>query len=173
MRIDEVRQLYAFNRWATARILEAVAALSDEQVRRDMGNSFPSIRDTLVHIMSAEWVWLSRWQGTSPTAMPDGWGQLGLDELVRVWGRLDEELETFVAQLVEADLDRSVTYRNLAGDPFVSPLAEMLRHVVNHSSYHRGQVTTMLRQLGAAAPSTDLILYCRLEAERDLPLAEP
>lgn len=172
MRIDEVRQLYAFNRWATQRILEAVAALSDEQFRRDMGSSFPSIRDTLVHIMSAEWVWLSRWQGTSPSAMPDGWAQLGLDDLVPVWAHLDDALQAFVAQLADTDLDRSVSYRNLAGDPFVSPLSQMLRHVVNHSSYHRGQVTTMLRQLGAAAPSIDLILYYRLEAERDLPLAE-
>jgi uncharacterized damage-inducible protein DinB len=173
MRVDEVRQLYAFNRWATLRMLDAVAALSDEQFRRDMGNSFPSIRDTLVHIMSGEWVWLSRWQGTSPTAMPAGWGQLGLDDLVSEWARLDDALQAFVAQLAEPDLDRSVSFRNLAGDPLVSTLSQMLRHVVNHSSYHRGQVTTMLRQLGASAPSTDLILYYRLEAERDLPLAEP
>lgn len=163
MRTDEFRTLYAYNRWATQRVLGAVSKLSDEAFRSDMGNSFPSIRDTLVHMMSAEWVWLSRWQGTSPTAMPEQWKELDLSNLQQAWTRLDDALQGFVARLQEAELDRPLSYHDMAGTAHVSTLAQMLRHVVNHSSYHRGQVTTMLRQLGMAAAATDLILYYRLE----------
>lgn len=160
-RIEEFRELYAFNRWANQRILEAVAALSTEQLVRDMGSSFPSIRATLVHIMSAEWAWLSRWNGVSPSAMPDEWKALDLAALDRQWAELDDRLQGFVRRLGGPGLDRLVSYRNLAGDPFTTPLSQMLRHVVNHSTYHRGQVTTMLRQMGASAPATDLIAFYR------------
>lgn len=165
MRSNEIQQLYAYNRWATERLLDAVSTLSEEQFRRDMGSSFPSIHDTLVHIMSAEWVWLSRWQGTSPTAMPEVWKELSLDQMTEEWKRLDGAVQGHIASLGEADLDRSVSYRNIAGEPHASTLGQMLRHVMNHSTYHRGQVITMLRQLGVAAPSTDLILYYRTQLE--------
>lgn len=158
---DEFKQLFAYNRWATERMLDAASALTAEQLTRDMGNSFPSVRDTLVHIMSAEWVWLSRWQGVSPTSMPEPWRQYDLDEVKREWAALADELRTFIGKLREPDLERTISYRNIAGEPFTTPLSQMLRHVVNHSSYHRGQITTMLRQLGAAAPATDLIVYYR------------
>lgn len=159
MRIKEIRELYGYNRWATERILEAASSLSEEQFRRDMGSSYASVRDTLVHILTAEWAWLSRWQGVSPTAVPEQWQQLGLDELRDSWAQLDRALQEFVGGLAESDLDEPMSYRTIAGDARVSTLAQMLRHVVNHSSYHRGQVITMLRQHGAVAPATDLILY--------------
>jgi uncharacterized damage-inducible protein DinB len=163
MRIDEITQLYAYNRWATDRVLEAVSALSPDQFRQDMGSSFPSIRDTLVHIMSAEWVWLSRLQGSSPAAMPESWKEMNLDHVEREWAQLDRAIRDLVGRLNESELDQPVSYRNIAGEPQISTRAQILRHVVNHSSYHRGQVTTMLRQLGVAATSTDLILYYRTE----------
>jgi uncharacterized damage-inducible protein DinB/ketosteroid isomerase-like protein len=165
-RVEEFRQLYAFNRWATERVLEAAARLPPDQLLRDMGSSFPSIRDTLVHIMSAEWVWLSRWRGSSPAAMPEGWKDLGLTGIADEWTELDRQLRRFVETLDASELDRIVSYRNLSGDAFRTPLSQMLRHVVNHSSYHRGQVATLLRQLGARAPATDLIAFYREEANR-------
>lgn len=160
-RSQEIVQLFAFNQWARERLLGAVAALSDEQFTRDLGSSYPSVRATLVHIMSAEWVWLSRWNGISPTAMPAEWQSWDLAQIEAGWAALDAQLRSFVARLTGADLDRPVAYRSLGGDPFTSTLGQMLRHVVNHSTYHRGQVTTMLRQLGMPAPATDLILFYR------------
>jgi uncharacterized damage-inducible protein DinB len=115
--------------------------------------------------MSAEWVWLSRWTGSSPTAVPAEWKECGLARIEDDWAVLDGELQRFVGALGDADLDRMVSYRDTAGTPFTTPLSQMLRHVVNHSSYHRGQVVTMLRQLGAAAPATDLIVFCRSRSE--------
>ncbi|HSJ13022.1 MAG TPA: DinB family protein [Longimicrobiales bacterium] len=162
-RVEELRELYGFNRWANERLLEAVVTLTEAQLERDLGSSFPSIRDTLVHIMSAEWVWLQRWRGASPDAMPAEWTSLALPGIRDAWGALDQDLQAFLSGLQDSDLDRVISYRNLAGEPFASGLGRMLRHVVNHSTYHRGQVTTMLRQLGAAAPATDLIVYYRSE----------
>lgn len=163
-RTDEFRELFAYNRWANEAILNAAATLTEEEFVRDMGSSFPSVRDTLVHVMSAEWVWLSRWRGISPTAMPEAWKTFGLPEVRAQWNELDAALRAFVDALAEKDLDAPVAYRNLAGDSFTEPLAQLLRHVVNHSTYHRGQVTTMFRQLGHQPPATDLIRFYRASA---------
>jgi uncharacterized damage-inducible protein DinB len=167
-RIEEIRQLYAYNRWATEQHLQSVSHLSDERFRQDMGSSFASIRDTLVHIMSAEWVWLCRLQGTSPPGMPEAWKSLGLDEIARGWEEIDRSLQELVGRLEETVLDQPISYRNTAGQDFVSTRGQILRHVVNHSSYHRGQIVTMLRQLGAAAPATDLIAYYRAQLQAPL-----
>ena len=163
--MSEFQSLFAFNRWANERMLDASRALSDEQLVQDTGSSFPSVRDTLVHVMSAEWVWLARWKGMSPTAMPEPWKTLMLGDIEREWSAFDAELQQFVRSLRDSDLERTVSYRNLAGEPFTTPLSQMMRHVVNHGSYHRGQITTMLRQLGAAAPTTDLIVWYRLQPQ--------
>ena len=160
-RADEVRELIAFTRWANEQMLDAVAPLSADEIIRDMRNSFPSIRDTLVHVMSAEWVWLSRLEGTSPAAMPAEWKTYDRAQIRAEWRRIAAGLERFVAALADADLDRVVDYRNTQGQPFTSNVGQIVRHLVNHSTYHRGQVTTMLRQLEAKPPTTDLIHYDR------------
>jgi len=158
--VEEIRELYAYNRWANARILGAAAALDPAAFARDMGSSFPSVRDTLVHILAAEWVWLSRWQGTSPIGLPT-WDLSTCDEVRERWAEVEREQQAFIARLTDADIRRSMAYRDTRGRAWENELGQMLRHVVNHSSYHRGQVITMLRQLGAETVATDLIRYYR------------
>ena len=160
-RSDEIRDLYAFNRWANARMRQAVSALTDEEFTRDMKNSFPSIRDTWLHVMSSEWVWLARWLGTSPRSMPAEWKEYGRKQIVDEWQALETAQLAYVNKLTEPELDRIVRYTNFAGQEYAQPLWHLLRHMVNHSTYHRGQITTMLRQLGRDAVSTDLVLYFR------------
>jgi uncharacterized damage-inducible protein DinB len=158
----DLQTLLDFNYWARDRVLEAVRTLDAQQYTRDLGNSFPSIRDTLVHIYSAEWVWYSRWQGTSPTSrltvdqFPD------LDTLEPAWKSLETDIRAFVAGLGDEGLARDVDYKLLSGQPGRSAYWQMVQHMVNHGSYHRGQITTMLRQIGAKPPqSTDLITFYR------------
>jgi uncharacterized damage-inducible protein DinB len=160
-RTAEIQELYAFNRWANARIRGVVALVSDEEFGRDLKSSYPSLRDTWLHIMGAEWIWLARWLGTSPIARPVEWLSYTRGEIEIEWGAVETAQRTFIEQLTDVDLDRMVTYRTLSGDEYTNPLWQLLRHVVNHSSYHRGQITTMLRQLGHDAVSTDLVLYFR------------
>ncbi|MGH7474909.1 MAG: DinB family protein [Longimicrobiales bacterium] len=163
-RLEEIRQLYAYNRWANAEILTAGCALPADAYARDLGSSFPSVRDTLVHILGAEWVWLCRWQGSSPRSLPEDWAASTQQELTARWAQVEADQTHFLAGLTEQRLDDVIAYTNFAGTALESPLWQMLRHVVNHSTYHRGQVVTMLRQLGFAPPSTDLIHYHRESA---------
>lgn len=159
--IDEIRELYAYDRWANRLILDAASELGADELERDLGSSFSSVRETLAHILAAEWVWLERWRGRSPEAVPDSWNLGTLDELLTKWAEVEDDQAVLLSEMSEADLLRRVAYRNTKGEPFEQPMWQMLRHVVNHSTYHRGQVVTMLRQLGADAPSTDLILFYR------------
>lgn len=169
--IDEIRRLYAYNRWANHRILDAAGKLDPESWTVDLGSSFPSIQATLAHILAAEWIWLSRWQGTSPTGLPPSWNLSTLEEIRARWADVENAREELLAALTDEDLDKAIAYRNLKGEPLMNTMGEMLRHVVNHSTYHRGQVVTMLRQIGAEAPSTDLILFYREQGAATEPRA--
>jgi uncharacterized damage-inducible protein DinB len=159
--LKEIQELFEYNRWANQRILDATSKLSPKEFNRDLRNSFPSIKDTLVHILSAEWIWLTRWQGASPTGIPDSWKLTTHEAIRKQWLEVERDQSAFVSGLTNDSLNRVISYRNTAGQPFANPLWQMMRHVVNHSSYHRGQVTTMLRQLDAEAVATDLILFYR------------
>jgi uncharacterized damage-inducible protein DinB len=157
--VEDITKLFAYNRWANARTLEPVSALTPEEFGRTLGGSFPSVRETLAHIYSAEWIWLERWLGRSPRGLPPAQEVPTLDVLGRKWGAVEEACRSFVADLTPQRLDEIVRYVNVKGETREYPLHEMLVHVVNHSSYHRGQAATMLRQLGKAPLSTDYLVF--------------
>ena len=159
-RLEEARDLFAYHRWANGHVLDATAKLGQGQLEKDLGNSFGSIRGTLAHVLGADWVWLSRWQGESPAAFPD-WDMATHDRLRDRWREVEGSQKAFLDGLEEPDVDRLITYRLFSGKTFSNRLGEIFRHVVNHATYHRGQVVTMLRQLGVEPPHTDLILYYR------------
>jgi uncharacterized damage-inducible protein DinB len=164
MDISELQMLYAYNRWANDRILRALEPLTDEQLGRDLGGSFGSLAATLVHLVGAEWVWMERFRGRSPQRFEDA---SRYHSVAAVRTRLSEIEQDYIAYLVTltpADLDRHVAYTNFSGQSFSNPLGWLLRHVVNHASYHRGQITFMLRQLGVPVVSTDLIVFVREQA---------
>lgn len=161
MNPDYLNQLLDFHYWARDRVLTAVEAISAGQYGQPMGNSFTSIRDTLNHIYAAEWIWYSRWNGVSPTAFPT-------DEIPDVaalrgrWSDMERKVRAHLAAAGDTGLKHVIEYKLMSGKEAASPLWQMVAHVVNHATYHRGQVTTMLRQLGAApAQSTDMITYFR------------
>lgn len=162
MTTGEVRQLFAYDAWANGLVFEAAAALSEERAGHPLASSFPSVVATLAHVVGAEWVWMRRWLGDSPVGFPEWVATPVLDDLRARLSAVEREREAFVAGLSDADLGRVVAYRDLAGRPFAEPLDGLIRHVVNHSTYHRGQVATQLRQLGVTPPGTDLIVFLRL-----------
>jgi uncharacterized damage-inducible protein DinB len=159
---NEAATLVDYHYWALDRVLTAAEGLSADDYSRDLGSSFRSVRDTLVHTYSAEWIWYSRWMGESPSGMLDPGTFPDLSSLRQAWTAHESKVRGLVGGLDQQGLDRTYDYRLMNGDPGRSIFWQMLQHVVNHASYHRGQVTTMLRQLGAAAPpSQDLIRYYR------------
>jgi uncharacterized damage-inducible protein DinB len=162
MNLQDLRTLLDYHYWARDRMFEALEPLAPEQVDRDMGSSFKSIRDTVTHLYAAEWAWYSRWQGTSPDKLlpADMFPDLAAVRLA--WTDLEAKIRAYLEQLGEANVTQVIEYKLLSGQPGASPFWQMLQHVVNHASYHRGQVTTMLRQLGAQpAKSLDMIAFYR------------
>jgi uncharacterized damage-inducible protein DinB len=159
MDVKEIKQLFDYSEWANAQVLDAAARLTAEEFTRDLGNSFPSVRDTLAHVLFAEWVWLRRWLGESPRAWKGESQFADVASLRAELAEVAQERAQLLDTLADDALARVVAYTNTKGEEWRYTLGSMMRHVVNHSTYHRGQVTTMLRQLGAHAPSTDLLLY--------------
>ena len=160
---DEFRFLYNYTRWADDCALEAAAKLAPDQWTKDLGSSLKSVRDTLVHLLSGQWMWLQRWKGSSPQAM---WNASEYGDAAALGKRRDELLldqANFLSGLTEDSLGKDVKYSNTKGQAFSYPLWQLMLHVVNHSSYHRGQVTTLIRQLGAAPASCDLVQFCGLK----------
>jgi uncharacterized damage-inducible protein DinB len=160
MTLDDARALYAYNAWAHARTFAAVRALPAGAADAPAPSSFPTIRATLAHLAGAEWIWLQRWLGTSPGGPPP-WHGGTLAELEAAVGEIATVRDAFFATLTDADLARPCTYRTLAGAEFTTVLGGLLQHVVNHGTYHRGQIATQMRHLGHAPPAIDLVLYLR------------
>jgi uncharacterized damage-inducible protein DinB len=159
--MTEMTELFEYDRWANRRMLEATGNLTANELNRDLGSSFPTVRATLAHILSSEWIWLRRWTGSSPTAIPEGWDLSTHASIVWHWREVEDEIAAFVAGLDQPRLEAPLRYRTTRGDEYTAPLRQLMRHMINHSTYHRGQITTMLRQLGSPAPSTDLVLFYR------------
>jgi uncharacterized damage-inducible protein DinB len=163
---EEVSRLFAYNRWANGRTLEPVSELTVEEFNRKLGGSFPSVRETLAHIYAAEWIWLERWNGRSPRGLSSEQEVPTLEALKEKWSLVEEECRDLVGGLTKARMAEIVSYVNVKGESWSYPLGEMLTHLVNHSTYHRGQVATMLRQLGKKPLSTDYLVFLDASARR-------
>jgi uncharacterized damage-inducible protein DinB len=159
MTVDLVRTLYRYNAWATARIFQAATPLSAAELAAPSGASFSSVRETLVHIMAAQWIWLARWKGTSPTTFLDAREFPDLASLRARWDELEAETQRFVETLTDSDLSRVVEYRNTRGERWAYPLWQQVVHQVNHATYHRGEVAATLTQLGHSPGDLDLLIY--------------
>jgi uncharacterized damage-inducible protein DinB len=162
MNVQDLQTMLDYHYWARDRALDALEPLTPEQYNRDLGSSFKSIRETATHLYAAEWAWHSRWHGESPTAMLTADQFPDLPSLRAAWVEHEQKMRALVGSLDDAGVNRVVEYKLLSGQPGASPTWQMVQHVVNHASYHRGQLTTMLRQLGAQpAKSMDIIAFYR------------
>ena len=171
MNVADVRTLFAYNRWATERLLDAARSLDRAELTRDFGVSYRSVRGTLVHTLWSEWIWWRRWAGESPRQrfaeddFPDVPG------MAARWGEIHDGQRDFVLGLTERRLASRIAYENLEGERWEYRLDHMIQHVVNHSSYHRGQVVSLLRQLGRTPPTTDLLDFFDLTPPSSISLA--
>ena len=157
----EMRELFAFNAWANHRVRGAVEALTIEQFTKPLGASFGSVRDTLAHICGVEWLWLERLQGRSPGSLPETKQYADLASLRAIWTDTEKHWLEYVSRLDQSELDEQVDYKTLSFGASRDPRWQIMQHVVNHGTYHRGQVAAMLRQLGAKGVATDLIAFYR------------
>lgn len=166
MNKDDIQLLFEYDRWANHRVLQAASALSAEQFTRDLGGSFRSVRDALLHIIGGEWGWLSYWNAPShdasfladlwdrhhalfePTAFPDV-------AAVRVkWAEIEKEQTEFISGLTDEALRKMLPIRKTH-----LSLAHLMQHLANHSTYHRGQIALMMRQLESKPVATDFHVF--------------
>jgi uncharacterized damage-inducible protein DinB len=167
MNKQDVEYLNDYNRWANRRILQAASKVTPEQFTRDLQSSHRSLRDTLAHVLAAEWIWLERWKGNSPGSLLNPTAFQTIKSLESRWGELERDYVEFVSGLTDELLEKVISYRNTKGEVWAYPLGQMLQHVMNHSTYHRGQVTTLLRQLGAEVQPLDLLVFMDVKGSQD------
>ena len=157
----EVLDLFAYNAWANRKMFDAAAALPEDVYLRDLKSSHGGIHGTLAHIVWAEHLWLNRWLRTPNPTVPQGKDLRTIADVRARWEQIEAERGTFLGRLTEAQLDETRVVKPSAGGEYVHTFHQMLRHTVDHSSYHRGQVVTLLRQVGVVPPSTGLIAFYR------------
>lgn len=161
MNLEQIQTLLAYDSWANRKMIDAVQPLGSEKLRRDLSTSLGSILGTLVHIVGAEEVWLRRWQDNPRKGILSIEDIDHLSTLEKRWTEIESERDDFVSQLNDEKLNQIHKIKTMSGRSYEHRLWEMVQHVANHSSYHRGQIVTMLRQLGHSAPATDLIVFYR------------
>ncbi len=161
MTVAEVQQLFAYNAWANRAVFDALAPLPAEQYLRDLKSSHGGLHGTLCHIVWAEQLWLHRWLGRPNPAVAQGKDLASLAEARGRWEQVEGERARWLGGWSERRLDETVSITPSTGGEYVHTFAQMFRHTVDHSSYHRGQIVTLLRQLGVKPPSTGLIGFYR------------
>jgi uncharacterized damage-inducible protein DinB len=170
MSLNDIQQLFAYTEWANALALDAAEKLSAEQLLEDVRISHGSILGTLVHMAGAEWIWLERWHGHSPTGA-NAWAHWTVEQCGDVrqlraqWQQVADKRRAYLAGLSDADLPRELSFKRINGEAGSLPLVQQLQHVINHATLHRGQVVGMIRQLGVTPPATDLLFYLMARAK--------
>jgi uncharacterized damage-inducible protein DinB len=153
-----LNELFDYNYWARDRQLQTCADLTEEQFLRPLGNSFSSIRDTFAHLIGAEWLWLECWRGHLSNPMLSGKEFPTLAAVSERWRVVESEMRQYLAGLSEETLARPTTYVSPEGQSWTYTHWRTVMHLLNHQSYHRGQITTLLRQLGIRPPEVDFLV---------------
>jgi uncharacterized damage-inducible protein DinB len=156
---DDLESLYAFNSWANARVLETLRALPEADYVKEQGGGWPSLRATFVHLAGATGAWAERFSGREATRLATVDELPGLEDAARVLLAAEEKHRQHLATYTQGHLAGPFTWKNLKGEEKTAPFWVVVRHVVNHQTYHRGQIASMVRRLGHAPKSTDMVVW--------------
>jgi uncharacterized damage-inducible protein DinB len=160
MNANHYRRLFEYNDWANRRVWECVTALTDEQFRRPSDYSIGSIHEQLAHQMGAEWLFLQRVQGISPTSMPQAEEYPTREAIRQHWDGITSDWLPFLTNLTDENLDSRITFTSFNGKTQRSmPLWEMLSQMLNHSTDHRAQTLALIHQVGGKTLEQDFIFY--------------
>ena len=151
------KELAEYNVWANNIVCSWLDQINDEQWNKEIISSFNSIQETVLHIISAEKAWLERFE-----QKPVEWLQFtykgSKEEHIILWKKISANLKDFIDGFDESKLEEILDFKRLNGDAYSMPHYQLIAHVINHSTYHRGQLVTMLRQAGfTTVGSTDLL----------------
>jgi uncharacterized damage-inducible protein DinB len=155
---NELARLLEYNVWANHRMLRVSALLTTEAFIRNLGASHGGVRGTLFHIMTTEQMWLDRWMGVATAAA----GESDFDGIIALrdrWASMEEKQHVWFEGLPASALEQPIRYTSNMGEAFEVPLGKLVHHMVNHSTYHRGQLAILLRQVGAKPAATDMLVW--------------
>ena len=155
----EATELFAYNDWANDRLLSCAEGLPEEAWGRDLGGAFPTLLGLVAHVVGAERVWLIRWKEETPKGRPAWMADPSPPVLRAALSEVERDRAAFLATVTKEDLARPISYTLMDGSGATLPLEMLVKHAANHSTYHRGQIASMLRRLGAAPPATDLLVF--------------
>jgi uncharacterized damage-inducible protein DinB len=158
---DILQHHIAYTRWASSRLVEAAAALTPDELTRDFGTADKSVLGTLVHVFAADRIWMGRIQGNVPARFIDIDKDMHLSVLQNDWPPLLDQWHAWVSGLDAEALAGNITYKDMKGNPYETAAWQIILHVVNHGTHHRGQVSGFLRAMGHKPPVLDLIAYYR------------
>jgi uncharacterized damage-inducible protein DinB len=159
MTVDELRTMYDYGYWANRQLQPVLSRLPAEEFTQELAGGHASIRNTLVHAMSAEWGWMDRCGGPrrGPALVPADYPSF--TALSERWREIESSMRGFLATLEDEDLERVVEF-SLGGGPTQSMLVgDLMRHGAIHGVHHRGQVALLLRSLGHAPGNFDMLAY--------------
>jgi uncharacterized damage-inducible protein DinB len=159
MRLSDLERLYDYHYWANKKMIGVVAQLPPEQFTRTVAGSYGSIRNTLVHVLSAEWGWLDRCGGPERGERLKPEDYPTADALARVWTRVEEFMRGFLSGLTDEDLRRRVEFALGGGAKHSVPLGDLMQHAAVHGVHHRGQVALLLRMLGYPPGNVDFLFF--------------
>jgi uncharacterized damage-inducible protein DinB len=159
MRVKDLERLYDYSYWVNKKLFEVISRLSDEEFTRQVAGSYGSIRNTLVHVMSAEWGWLDRCGGPArgPKLEPSDYPNA--TAVFTRWSTVERQMREFLSALTDDDLDREVEFGLKPTEKHTLTVRQLLQHGVNHNAHHRGQVALILRELGYSPGNFDLVIY--------------
>lgn len=167
MRVTDLERLFDYGYWANERLFAVLSRLTTEEFTQSVAGSYGSVRNTLVHVLSAEWGWLERCGGPARGEKLKAEDYPTVESLVGAWARVEELMRAFLSRLDDDDLARVVEFTLGGGEAHAAPLGELMQHAAVHAVHHRGQVALLLRALGHAPGNFDLLIYD--EARRSTP----
>lgn len=159
MTVKDLEDLYDYGYWANRKLIDVIAQLALEEFTRPVAGSYESIRNTMVHVLSAEAGWLDRCGGPergprlNPVDFPT------VESVIQAWNRVEANVRGFLAKLKDEDLARNVEFSFDQSEKYSMPLGELMRHAAIHGVHHRGQVAMLLRLLGHAPGNFDILFY--------------
>ena len=159
MTVADLETLYDYGYWANSKLFAVMRALTPEQFTREVAGSYGSLRNTLVHTLSAEAGWLGRCGGPERGPRLDPADFPTLESVQAKWQAVERDVRAFLRTLTDDDLGRVVEFSFDPSTTYAMPVAELLHHAANHGVHHRGQVTLLLRALGVAPVDVDVLFY--------------
>jgi uncharacterized damage-inducible protein DinB len=160
MNVRDLETLYDYGYWANRHLVGVLQQIPAAELTRSVAGSYGSIRNTLVHMLSAEWGWLDRCGGgpaRGPALQADDYPDL--ESVMAKWREIEAHLRAFLSKLSDDDLERVVTFKLGSGPEHSMPVGEILHHAAVHGAHHRGQIALLLRALGHAPGNFDILFY--------------